>query len=128
MSQTEEANQESMFDLSSKEFNPYWIDENAKLIVPNQPLHWKAHKLQILIERLEKQAERNPAQFNSKNYIDALNEFEKLCTEINRKAQDESLDAERVVESGNEGATPEVGARNTPRLGLRISADNPIAG
>lgn len=94
-----------MFDLSGKEFNAYWVDEKAPLFIPNNPLHWKAHKLQILISRLDKQSERNPAQFNSKNYIDALNEFEKLIAEITRKAGgDENLDEGSMAGFGDDSA------------------------
>lgn len=123
---TEEV-QESLFDLSGKEYNAYWVDEKAPLFIPNNPLHWKAHKLQILISRLEIQASKNPAQFNSKNYIDALSEFEKLITQITRKASNEGVDERTLAEGWTEGAASEVGEGNSAGLGTGVSADNPIA-
>lgn len=98
-----EGAQETLFDLTGKEFNAYWVDEKAPLFIPNNPLHWKAHKLQVLIARLDKQSERNPAQFNSKNYIDALNEFQNLIEKIRKAADNEDMDASGVAGFGNEG-------------------------
>lgn len=122
-----EETQNTLFDLSGKEFNAYWVDEKAPLFIPNNPLHWKAHKLQILVNRLEVQAQKNPAQFNSKNYIDALNELEKLMTQIAERAADE-LDTQSVGVSGDEGATPTMGDRVAPSVGAGVSANNPLAG
>lgn len=102
---TEDVQQETLFDLSGKEYNAYWVDEKAPLFVPNNPLHWKAHKLQILVSRLEVQAQKNPAQFNSKNYIDALSELEKLLTDISKRGDNESMDSRNLVGSRDEGTT-----------------------
>lgn len=128
MSEVAEAVQESMFDLSGKEFNAYWVDEKAPLFIPNNPLHWKAHKLQILISRLEVQASKNPAQFNSKNYIDALNEFQNLVEQIGRKAKDENVDEGGLAQGWNEGAAREVGEGTSPSVAAGVSTDNPLAG
>ena len=63
-----ENEQPTLFDLSGKQFNINWVDEKQPLFVANNPLHWKGHKLQILIARLERQAQNNAAQFNSNTY------------------------------------------------------------
>ncbi|TXH08763.1 MAG: hypothetical protein E6R04_10085 [Spirochaetes bacterium] len=125
MQAVEEA-QNTLFDLSGKEFNAYWVDEKAPLFIPNNPLHWKAHKLQILVNRLEVQAQKNPAQFNSKNYIDALNELEKLMTQITERA-DSELNKGTLADAGDAGEAPAVGERNTSSLDIGVSADNPTA-
>lgn len=122
-----EENQNTLFDLSGKEFNAYWVDEKAPLFIPNNPLHWKAHKLQILVNRLEVQAQKNPAQFNSKNYIDALNELEKLMTQISERSDDE-LDKGEVAGSRDEVTAPTVGEGVTAGMGSGVSANNPLAG
>ena len=102
MSELEEP-QTALFDLSGREFNVNWVDDKQPLFIPNNPIHWKAHKLQILVARLEKQASQNPAQFNSKNYIDALNELEKLMNEINKgiTANEEILGSSNLGSIGN---------------------------
>jgi hypothetical protein len=125
MEAIEEATQNTLFDLSAKEFNIMWVDEKAPLSVPNNPMHWKAHKLQTLIARLEKQAERNPAQFNSKNYIDVLNEFERLMLEI-KEGQDETY-ASTVGAVGDTSEAPAMGEGNAVGLDIGVSADNPTA-
>jgi hypothetical protein len=104
--EAEEA-QSTLFDLSGKEFNAYWVDEKAPLFIANNALHWKAHKLQTLITRLEVQQQKNPAQFNSKTYIDALNEFERLIGEIKEKGLNgENLGSGNVAGERIPGATP----------------------
>lgn len=121
-----EEQQNTLFDLSGKEYNAYWVDEKAPLFIPNNPLHWKAHKLQILVNRLEVQAQKNPAQFNSKNYIDALNELEKLMREITERAESET-NTRDLADLGDAGEASAMGEGDAPRLDARISADNPTA-
>lgn len=125
MQATEEATQNTLFDLSGKEYNAMWVDDKAPLFIPNNPTHWKAHKLQTLIARLEKQAERNPAQFNSKNYIDVINEFERLMLEI-KEGQHETY-AARVGAVGDTSTAPAMGEGNAIGVDIGISADNPTA-
>lgn len=119
--------QTSLLDLSGKEFNVMWVDESAPLFVANNPLHWKAHKLQVLAARLEKQAERNPAQFNSKNYMDVIDKLVTIMEEIEngKKVLDEGgLDCK----STGSIETPAMGAGTTSSVDIGISADNPLAG
>lgn len=125
MQETEEATQNTLFDLSGKEYNAMWVDEKAPLFIPNNPTHWKAHKLQTLIARLEKQAERNPAQFNSKNYIDVINEFERLMLEI--KEGQHEINIEGMAAARDAAAAAAVGEGNAIGVDIGISADNPTA-
>ena len=126
----EESGQVAMLDLDGKEYNAYWVDEKQNLFIPNNPLHFKAHKLQVLLARLDNQAAKNPAQFNSKNYIDALNEYTRCIKMINEGLTDDEvldkggMDSERA---GNSKA-PHVGEGASSSLDLGISADNPFAG
>lgn len=126
MATTVEETQNTLFDLSGKEYNAYWVDEKAPLFIPNNPLHWKAHKLQILVSRLELQAQKNPAQFNSRNYIDSLNELEKLMTQITERA-DSEFNARDMADNGDAGEAAPVGKGNAPSVDSGISADNPTA-
>lgn len=127
--QTEVENrQNTLFDLSGKEFNINWIDEKQPLFIANNPFHWKAHKLQILVARLDKQAQTNPAQFNSRNYIEAVNELEKVMILINEGVSNDVLGPGQMAESGDASTTPAVGQGNAPSLDAGISADNPTAG
>ena len=132
--------QKSMFDLGGKELNPYWIDPKQKLFIPQQPLHWKAHRLQLLLDILDKQAQKNPAQFNSMNYIKTLNSYTRTVTLINNghlidpedKADadgltSESDDARKVGEAGNGNPAPAVGDGTPAGVGAGVSADNPFA-
>ena len=116
-----EQEQAALFDLSGKEFNLMFVDAHQPLQVFNNPLHWKAHKLQVLIARLDKQAERNPAQFNSANYITAMNELEKCMEKINAV-----YDQGGLAEDGDAETAPEVGEGTTPSVDSRVSADNPL--
>ncbi len=124
----DETQQESMFDLSGKEFNKNFIDSSQPLFVPNNPIHWKAHKIQLLIARLEKQSESNPAQFNSKNYIDALESFEQCIKAIKEVEKNEGMDERELDQGGDEESAQKVGERVAPSVGSGVSADNPIAG
>lgn len=119
--------QVAMFDTSGKEYNAYFVDENQPLFVPNNPLHWKAHKLQILIQRLEKHAQTNPAQFNSKNYIEILNEYETLINKISQRGTNDT-EPESVDQDRNDPTEEKVGERTPERVGSGVSTDNPFAG
>ncbi len=92
-----EVEQKALFDLTGREFNINWVDEKNPLFIPNNPLHWKGHKLQILVGRLDKQAVNNPSQFNSRNYIDAINELEKVMIKINEGETNDVLDEGEVA-------------------------------
>lgn len=122
-----EPEQSTLLDLESKEINADWVDPNQPLKVPRNPLHWKAHELQLLLQILKKQASRNPAQFNSKNYIDTLTEYTKCIKAIN-DGKDEVLD-EGGVDSPRTGSseTSPVGAGASVSVGAGISADNPLS-
>lgn len=119
----------SLFNLESKELSPYWIDPKQPLIIPQNPLHWKAHKLQVLMEILNKQAEKNPAQFNSKNYIDALNEYTKCIRVINGDIEDGVLDEGKMDNTSTRSEnSPALGEGVAVGMDTGISADNPFAG
>ena len=124
----DERGQTALLDTSGKQFNAMWVDEKQALFVPNNPLHFKAHKLQVLLARLDKQAERNGAQFNSTAYIAALNEYTRCCEAINRGENaildEESVDSERTGRS----KAPQMGEGTPASVDLGISADNPFAG
>ena len=107
MSEAVELQQTALLDLSGREFNQLWVDDNAPLFVANNPLHWKAHKLQVALARLDKIAEKNPAQFNSTVYMATLDKLADLMTEINGGANAEVLDEGRVAENRHSGAAPE---------------------
>lgn len=123
-----EQEQESLFDLSATEVQVKLPDEPQILFVPLKPVHHKALKLQNLIATMDRQAARNGAQFNSRNYLDALNAFEAACTIIREEIKNEQLSRSGSVgETRDGGAAPEVGDGNAAGLGPRISADNPLA-
>jgi hypothetical protein len=127
----DEQGQTMLLDTSTKQYNPFWVDAKQKGIIPNNPLHYKAHKLQVLLARLDKQAESNPAQFNSKNYIDALKEWTHTVKLIkDGKTEDE---APTTDDAGGMGAAPgreaaAVGTRAPAGVGSGISSDNPFSG
>lgn len=124
-----ESNQGLLFNVDTKEINPYWIDPAQPLQVPLNPLHYHAHKLQLLLARMDKQSEKNPAQFNSANYLSALKQFTKICEGINKGKTniDEVLGSGNMGESGNEGTAPTVGPGIAPSVDSGVSPDNPLA-
>lgn len=127
----EEQKQTALLDLSGAEFNVMWVDEGQALFVANNPLHWKAHKLQVAIQRMDKISEKNPAQFNATAYFAALDKLGELMEQINVKqkamSDEQSNGSGALAENGNEGAASALGARNAPSVDSGISADNPFA-
>lgn len=128
--QTVVKNQTSLFDLSGRKLNLNFVDENTTLYIPNRAKHWKAYKLQQMIRRLETQAERNPAQFNSGNFMEILNQFEKIVGEIHAETESSAsgLGSPEVASDGNEERPHEVGERIALGVHTGVSADNPLAG
>src|ERR1044072_9848802 len=49
--------QKTLFDIRTKAISPYWIDPTQDLLIPINPLHFEAHKCQLLLAHLEIQAE-----------------------------------------------------------------------
>ena len=120
---------QQLFNTDSKEIDPYWIDPSEPLRVPVEPLHVKAHKLQLLLDRLDKQASKAPAQFNSSNYLAILNEYTKCCTMINEgKTGHDLLVDGSLDENGKSGRQAPMGDPVAPGLGSGVSPDNPLAG
>ena len=120
--------QRSMFDLSGKEINPDWIDPGQALVVPANPLHVKAHKLQVLLARLDKQASRNGAQFNSANYLAILNEYTRCVQMINEGKTAHDMDEGELGENRQSGRQAPLGDPASAGVVAGISADNPLAG
>lgn len=130
----EHPNQGTLLDTTTREINPYWIDPAQALLVPVNPDHFEAHKLQLLLQRLDKQAEHKPAQFSSANYIAVLEKFTSICKQINKgdsaargEDEDDDLDERDMVASRNQEAAATVGAGAALGVGAGISADNPLA-
>lgn len=122
-----------LLDLNGRELNAMWVDENQPLFIPNNPLHWKAHKLQIALAKMEKQQERNPAQFNSTTYLAMLNQYTEVMDEVNKELK--IADANKLLESGEvaQGGTERSGSEEicvgeSNGVDPGISADNPFAG
>jgi hypothetical protein len=121
--------QATLLDLSGKEFNLMWVDEQQPLFVANNPTHWKAHKLQVALDRMEKQQKTNPAQFNATVYFAALDKLGDLMAEINKGELDEVLDTAGVAdERTGRSKAPHVGDGASAGVHTGVSADNPFAG
>lgn len=120
--------QATLLNLESKEFNPYWVDPAQNLVVPVSPLHYAAHRYQIILARLDVQAEKNPAQFNSGNYIAIMEKLEKLWEKINKgDTTSGEHDASGMVEVGDDETTSAMGEGAPPSVAVGISADNPFS-
>jgi hypothetical protein len=123
--------QAGLLDVSGEKYNVNWVDEKQPLFVPNRPLHFKAHKLQVLLGMLDKQAQNRPTAFNSTNYLNVLNEYTK-CVEIIRggkpdeRSNDQPVDASAMGGVGYSGTTPAMGGPATPGMGSTEQADNPL--
>lgn len=131
MSEAVADQQTALLDLSGREFNQLWVDEKAPLFVANNPLHWKAHKIQIALARLEKISEKNPAQFNSTVYMATLDKLAELMDQINnieKVAQANELLEQTTMAGGNTepGGSEEIRQGEPDGLDSRISADNPF--
>lgn len=132
MSEAVADQQTALLDLNGREFNQLWVDDNAPLFVANNPLHWKAHKLQIALARLDKIAEKNPAQFNSNVYMATLDKLAELMEQINNnemvaKANEVLGQSEVDQGSAERGGSEEVRPRKSDGVDTGISADNPFA-
>lgn len=99
-----------LLDLNGRELNKLFVDDNAPLFIPNNPLHWKAHKLQVILARFEKMAQTNPAQVNMTSYLSALDKYTDLMEQINKGAKNgEILDAGDMGAVGDGGAAAQDG-------------------
>lgn len=125
----EQVGQTTLLNVECKEITPNWVDPKQPLKVPINPLHYYAHKLQVLLERLDVQAKTNPAQFSPKNYIETLNAYTRCIEGINEgKSVDEVLDEEGVAASLSEKrGTSVLGNTATDGLDSRIPTDDPFA-
>lgn len=122
--------QTQVFDLTTLQaITPDWIDPMQPLLIPANPLHVKAHRLQVILAKLDQQAEKNPAQFNSANYMNILNEFIKCVTQIKEgKTSDDLLDEGSLDSDSSRSKAPAMGEGTSSSLDTGISADNPLAG
>lgn len=138
MTQAVAEQQTALLDINGREFNQLWVDDNAPLFVANNPLHWKAHKIQVALARLDKIAEKNPAQFNSTAYFAALDKLAELMEQINsgqtKVATNDAENDAAILESGEmdqgsaeSGGSEAVRPGESDGLDSGISADNPFA-
>jgi hypothetical protein len=123
---TETAEQTTLLDLGGKQIFRDFYDDKTPVFIPNNPLHFKAHKLEILIKNMEAQSVKNAAQFNSKNYLDAVDALMKCYEDIKEKYDEYILEQGVVAANGDASTAPTVGNRNAPSVGAGISADNPL--
>ena len=119
--------QPALLNLETKNISPYWVDPEQPLKVPVAPVHFEAHKLQLILERLENQAERNPAQFNSGNYLSILNKLAVLWERINN-GETNVLDEGEVASSRDGAGTQIVGATIPLGMDSGISTNDPTPG
>lgn len=103
----EPGEQATLLDVSTKQYDPYWVDPQQPLQVPNNPLHYAAHKYQLILARLDSQAVKNPAQFNSGNYIAIMEKLEKIWQQINGTAENENMGQSHVAGGGLTDAAAE---------------------
>lgn len=99
----ERGEQATLLDLNSRQFDAFWVNPQQPLQVPTNPLHYAAHKYQLILARMDVQAVKNPAQFNSGNYIQIMEKLEKLWEQINKQDGiiNETMDARSVVGGGD---------------------------
>lgn len=105
--------------------HPNKVDINQELKIPEKPLEWKAQKLQVQIERMEKFAENNPQQFSSKDYVFLLNEFERIIGLVNDGATSDASGMDQDV--SEQGTTETVGEGASSSSSSGVSADNPFS-
>ena len=117
--------QTPLLDLDGASLNPFWVNKDQPLFIPTHPVHFMAHKLQVLLERLDKQAEKNPAQFNSTTYLAILKEYTRCCEAI--KDNREILDERGVDQGGNDSSERAVGSTVALGVDSGIPTDNPLA-
>ncbi len=122
---TAEAEQAQLLNTDTKEITPDWIDPLSPLKVPVNPLHYAAHKYQLILDRLDKQATRNPAQFNSGNYIAIMEKLEKLWQAINEGKTVNDLDEGKLAPSGRPGNPPANGNLKPISMGSGVPTDDP---
>ena len=120
---------ETLFDLSALEVQVKLPNENKILFIPLKPVHHKALKLQNLINTMEVQAAKNGAQFNSRNYLDALNSFTECAEEIRKEIERGSDLVTGVMAAvGNEGTAGADSEIKPISMGFGVPAKNSLAG
>ena len=122
-----------LLNLNTKNISPYWIDPTQDLVMPVNPLHFEAHKLQLLLKRLDMLLDNNrTAQFSMTNYLLVLEKFTSICKQINKEGSGGGADGDNnksgtMDEDGIIDAAQAVGEGNASSLGATISSDNPFA-
>lgn len=124
----EPGEQVGLLDITTRELDVNWVDPNQPLLIPTNPDHYIAYRYQKILDRLEKQAKNNPAQFNSGNYIALMEKLEKLWEKINGGANVQIHDSGAVETDGLD--SPEAGMGEAAPAGVAagISPDNPFSG
>lgn len=103
----ERGGQTLLLDTDTKEIDAYWVDPAQPLKIPVNPLHYTAHKYQLMLERLDLQARRNPAQFNSGNYIAIMEKLENLLEQISKEQTgNENMGSGNMAQGGKQGTAP----------------------
>lgn len=126
--ETPDERQATLLNLESKEYNPYWVDPQQPLQVPVEPLHAMAHRYQLILARLDVMAQKNPAQFNSGNYIAIMEKLEKIWERINAGESTIQTNNEGgVAGQGDDQAAPEVGQGASAGVATGVSPDNPLS-
>lgn len=129
----DEDQQVALLDLSGKDIDAYWVDEKQPLFVPSNPLHWKTHKLQLLLKRLDQQFKVKSNSVDSQTYLRILNEYERCCEQINNITK--GLSPDENLESGeldskrtSDKSSAAMGSGIASGLDFGVSADNPLTG
>lgn len=120
--------QGTLLELSGEKLSPYWIDLNQELFIPDNPLHYEAHRLQLLLARMEKVFEFKPTHFSSPGYVQILEKYTQLCKEIKKGVTDGADDEGKVGDTWDEESEAEMGQGERSSVGSGISADNPFTG
>lgn len=124
-----EEKQPPLLDLSGEHIDMNFVDDHQPLFVPKNPLHWKAHKLQVLVLRLDKMAanSKNANSFNAQSYLQILNAYIEAIEQIKKGVTDEPSDDAGTMGDVSEDTPQTVGQRKPAGLGAGVSSDNPFA-
>lgn len=123
--------QAQLLNTETKSITPNWVDPEQPLLVPVNPLHYVAHKYQLILARLDQQAAKNGAQFNSGNYIQIMEKLEKLWEAINagKSTLDDPVSTSNDAGTVGElpaGAASRVGKDRPVGVGAGVQTENPV--
>lgn len=110
------------------------LHPKVKLYVPDLPLVYKAKKVYMLLQRIEKAQKDDPLVVPIKDYLYLVSQYEEVSQKLIDRGWNTSdgrakarMEQKKLDKSSNAKHTPGVGEEKSDSLGDGVSAPNPFA-